>query len=193
MSSYRYTFAKFIRDWVLIFAMLAGVFAYLLYMEIPALHPAGPVLEKIVGFVQPLLIMVMLFLSFCKIEPHQMRPHKWMLWLLLVQCGAFAGLALLLAFVPELPLRDAFEAAMLCMICPTATACAVVTGKLGGNMAGAVTYTVLINCAVALVVPVVVPMVHPAAGVSFHSSFLTILGKVFPMLVLPCIAAWLVR
>ena len=105
--------------------------------------------------------MVMLFLSFCKIEPHQMRPHKWMLWLLLVQCGAFAGLALLLAFVPELPLRDAFEAAMLCMICPTATACAVVTGKLGGNMAGAVTYTVLINCAVALVVPVVVPMVHP--------------------------------
>ena len=193
MSSYRYTFAKFIRDWVLIFAMLAGVFAYLLYMEIPALHPAGPVLEKIVGFVQPMLIMVMLFLSFCKIEPHQMRPHKWMLWLLLVQCGAFAGLALLLAFVPELPLRDAFEAAMLCMICPTATACAVVTGKLGGNMAGAVTYTVLINCVVALVVPVVVPMVHPAAGVSFHSSFLTILGKVFPMLVLPCIAAWLVR
>ncbi len=193
MSSYRYTFTKFIRDWVLIFAMLAGVFAYLLYMEIPALHPAGPVLEKIVGFVQPLLIMVMLFLSFCKIEPHQMRPHKWMLWLLLVQCGAFAGLALLLAFVPELPLRDAFEAAMLCMICPTATACAVVTGKLGGNMAGAVTYTVLINCAVALVVPVVVPMVHPAAGVSFHNSFLTILGKVFPMLVLPCIAAWLVR
>ena len=193
MSSYRYTFAKFIRDWVLIFAMLAGVFAYLLYMEIPALHPAGPVLEKIVGFVQPLLIMVMLFLSFCKIEPHQMRPHKWMLWLLLVQCGAFAGLALLLAFVPELPLRDAFEAAMLCMICPTATACAVVTGKLGGNMAGAVTYTVLINCAVALVVPVVVPMVHPAAGVSFHSSFLTILGKVFPMLVLPLICAFTLR
>ena len=193
MSTYRYTFAKFLRDWVLIFAMLAGVFAYLLYMEIPALHPAGPVLEKIVGFVQPLLIMVMLFLSFCKIEPHQMRPHKWMLWLLLVQCGSFAGLALLLALVPELPLRDAFEAAMLCMICPTATACAVVTGKLGGNMAGAVTYTALINCAVALVVPVVVPMVHPSAGMSFHSSFLTILGKVFPMLVLPCIAAWLVR
>ena len=46
MSSYRYTFAKFIRDWVLIFAMLAGVFAYLLYMEIPALHPAGPVLRR---------------------------------------------------------------------------------------------------------------------------------------------------
>ena len=76
MSSYRYTFAKFIRDWVLIFAMLAGVFAYLLYMEIPALHPAGPVLEKIVGFVQPLLIMVMLFLSFCKIEPHQMSSSQ---------------------------------------------------------------------------------------------------------------------
>ena len=193
MSSYRYTLAKFIRDWVLIFAMLAGVLAYLLYMEIPALHPAGPALEKLIGAVQPLLIMVMLFLSFCRIEPQQMRPHKWMVWLLLVQCGSFAGLAMLLAFVPGLPLRDGFEAAMLCMICPTATSCAVVTGKLGGNMAGVVTYTVLINLAVALVVPLVVPLVHPSAGASFHDSFIAILGKVFPMLVMPCIAAWAVR
>lgn len=192
-SSYRYTFAKFIRDWVLIFAMLAGVLAYLLYMEIPALHPAGPALEKAIGVVQPLLIMVMLFLSFSKIEPHQMSPHKWMLWLLLVQCGTFSAIALLLAFVPGLPLREGFEAAMLCMICPTATSCAVVTGKLGGNMAGVVTYTVLINLAVAMVVPAVVPMVHPVDGMSFHDSFTAILGKVFPMLVMPCIAAWAVR
>ena len=193
MSEYRYTFAKLLRDWALIIAMLAGISGYLVYMAVPAVHPAGPVLKKIIDTLQPLLIFMMLFLSFCKIEPRQLRLRKWMLWLLLVQCCSFAALALLLAFVPDIPLRDGFEAAMLCMICPTATACAVVTGKLGGNMAGVVTYTVLINVAVALLVPLVVPVLHPVEGVTFFSSFSAILWKVFPMLVMPCLAAWAVR
>lgn len=193
MSGYRYTFAKLLRDWALVIAMVAGASAYLVYMSIPALHPAGPSIEKIVRAAQPVLIFLMLFLSFCKIEPQQMRPHKWMLWLLLVQAGFFVGLALLLVLFPDIPLRDGVEAMMLCMICPTATACAVVTGKLGGNMAGVVTYTVLVNVAVAFLVPVVVPLVHPAEGKGFYDSFLMILGKVSPMLIMPCIAAWIVR
>ncbi len=193
MSAYRYTLAKFFRDWTLIFAMLAGVLSYLAYREIPALHPAGPFLDRAVRAVQPALIFLMLFLSFCKIGPRQLRPRRWMLYLLLVQCGSFALLALLLHFVPHIPLREGIEAFMLCMICPTATACAVVTGKLGGDMAGAVGYTVLINCAAAFVVPALVPLVHPVPGVTFWNSFGAILLKVFPMLVLPCFAAWAVR
>jgi BASS family bile acid:Na+ symporter len=116
-----------------------------------------------------------------------------MIWLLLIQAGLFTLLALLLAFVPALPLRYGFEAAMLCLICPTATACAVVTGKLGGNMAGVVTYTVLINLVVAVLVPLLVPLIHPMAGLSFSEAFVRILVKVFPLLILPCLAAWLVR
>ena len=161
MGEYRYTFLKFLKDWALIIGMIVGASLYLIYHAIPALHPAGPVLERIVKEVQPMLLFAMLFLSFCKIEPSQMRPHKWMLWLLLVQCGLFIGLALLLIFCPGLPMRYGIESAMLCIICPTATACAVVTGKLGGNMAGVVTYTVLINLAVAVLVPLVVPLIHP--------------------------------
>ena len=112
---------------------------------------------------------------------------------LLLQCSIFVALALVLAFVPGLPFRYGFEALALCVICPTATACAVVTGKLGGNMAGVVTYTVLINVADAVLVPLLVPIVHPAAGVSFFSAFISILGKVFPLLILPALTAWAVR
>ncbi|MCR4859526.1 MAG: transporter [Bacteroidales bacterium] len=173
--------------------MVVGASLYLVYHSIPALHPAGPVLELIVKKVQPLLLFAMLFLSFCKIEPHQMRPHRWMLWLLLFQCTLFVILALLLYFWPEMPFRYGVESAMLCIICPTATACAVVTGKLGGNMAGVVTYTVLINLAVAVLVPLLVPLIHPMAGLTFTQAFLTILAKVFPLLILPCLSAWLVR
>lgn len=193
MSEYRYTLVKFLKDWALIVSMIVGASAYLIYDSIPSLHSAGPFLEGFISKLQPLLLFAMLFLSFCKIEPHQMRPHKWMLWLLLLQSLLFIVLALLLVFVPELPFRHGVEAAMLCIICPTATACAVITGKLGGNMAGVVTYTVLINLVTAILVPLMVPLIHPIEGLSFYTAFSRILAKVFPLLILPCVLAWLLR
>ena len=136
MAAYQYTLKQFLRDWALIVSMIVGASSYLAYHALPVLHFAGPVLAEVVTRLQPMLLFVMLFLSFCRIEPHQMRPHRWMLWLLVLQGGLFVLLALLLAFVPNLPMRHGVEAFMRCIICPTATACAVITGKLGGNMAG---------------------------------------------------------
>ena len=193
MSEYKYTLTKFLKDWALIISMIVGASAYLIYHSLPSLHAAGPFLENFIAKLQPLLLFAMLFLSFCKIEPQQMRPHKWMLWLLLFQSLLFVALAMLLVFVPELPFRYGVEAAMLCIICPTATACAVITGKLGGNMAGVVTYTVLINIVTAVLVPLVVPLIHPIEGLSFYSAFSRILAKVFPLLIMPCVLAWIVR
>ena len=192
-GEYKYTLKKFIKDWMLIICMVVGASVYLVYHNIPALHPAGPVLLEICKRVQPVLLFAMLFLSFCKIEPRQMRPQKWMLWLLLFQGLSFGAIILLLYLCPDISFRMGLEAAMLCLICPTATACAVVTGKLGGNMAGVVTYTVLINLLVAIIVPLGVPLIHPAEGLSFSSAFYKILGKVFPLLIMPCFLAWIVR
>ena len=193
MSEYRYTFRKFLKDWMLIISMICGASIYLVYHAIEPLHAAGPVLLAGVKVIQPLLLFLMLFLSFCKIEPQQMKPHGWMIWHLLVQCGLFAILSLLLILFPDMKIAVPLEAAALCLICPTATACAVVTGKLGGNMAAVVTYTVLINLAVAIVVPLIVPVMHPVEGLTFGVAFVKILAKVFPLLILPCLLAWLVR
>ena len=85
------------------------------------------------------------------------------------------------------------ESAMLCLICPTATAAAVVTRKLGGDVAGITTYIVLINILAAILVPLVVPMIQPMGGMDFWDAFSLILAKVLPLLILPCFAAWLVR
>jgi len=79
------------------------------------------------------------------------------------------------------------------MVCPTATAGAVVTAKLGGDAAGLTTYTILINLAVALVVPTFIPLVAPHPDYTFTASFFLIMGKVFPMLICPLLAAILVR
>ena len=193
MAEYKYSFRKFIRDWMLILGIVAGASVYLIYHAIPALHPAGPVLEKVCKTVQPIFLFMMLFLTFCKIEPRQLKPHRWQGWLLLFQCLCFIAIAGLLILFPEMPGKVAVEALMLCLITPTATACAVVTGKLGGDMAGVLTYTILINLAVAVLVPLFVPLIHPIEGLCFMTEFLKILAKVFPLLIMPSLLAWFVR
>lgn len=193
---------KFLKDWFLVIGMTIGVLAYVVYAAIPEIHCAGPALLKTCQIAQPIMLFMMLFFSFCKIHPGELKPHRWQIWMLLIQTLSFIGLAALIrwasgsegvlaGFITKNALP--IEAGMLCMICPTATACAVMTGKLGGNIAEVVTYTIIINFAVALLVPAVIPMLHPEAESSFILSFLKILGKVFPLLILPFFAAMLVR
>ncbi len=184
---------KFIKDWMLPLGMAVGASAYLIYHFIPVIHPAGPYLLKAVSIIQPLLLFFMLFLTFCRIEPRDMKPHRWHWWLLLIQAGSFIAMGTFLALLPDFSGKIIVEAAMICMICPTATAAAVVTDKLGGDIAGIITYTVLINIVTAIVIPIFVPLLHPSDGKTFTEAFLIILAKVFPLLICPCILAWLVR
>jgi len=185
---------RFFQNWILVIGMVTGASVYLIYHSIPALHPAGPVLERICTTLQPLLLFAMLFLSFCKIEPHQLKPHRWQFILLGIQTLMFVLFAVLVYLQPEGDIwRIPLEAAMLVLICPTANACAVVTGKLGGDMAGVVTYTVLINLLVAVAMPAVIPFLHPIEDLPFNLAFNHILVKVFPLLILPCLCAWIVR
>lgn len=195
-------FLKFLKDWMLVIGMISGAGAYLIYLQIPSIHPAGPVLEAICRHAQPILLFLMLFISFSRIEPRQLRLKRWHLSNLLIQLFSFMMLssAVIYAMHSEsdtaqwvLRHRILFESAMLCMICPTATACAVVTGKLGGDMAQVVMYTIIINLAVSIVIPITVPLLYPQAGISFIAAFSRILAKVFPLLILPCLTAWTVR
>ena len=193
-------FRKVIKDWMLPIAMVAGASMYLIYHVLPEpIHKAGPVLEHVIAAMQPLLIFAMLFLTFCRIEPKELKPHRWHWWLLLIQGGIFTVLGLaafaIQKLMPGVPLGwiVVIESAMLCMICPTATAAAVVTRKLGGDVPGITTYIVLINLLTAVLVPLMVPLIRPASDTDFWTSFSLILAKVFPLLITPCLCAWLVR
>ena len=191
---------KVIKDWMLLIAMVTGASSYMIYHVMPEpVHHAGPFLSGLVEVMQPLLIFSMLFLTFCRIEPKDLRPHRWHWWLLLIQGGLFVILGAvawgLMRFLPDSSHNGVIllESAMLCLICPTATAAAVVTRKLGGDVPGLTTYIVLINLLTALLVPLVVPVIHPQSGTGFWEAFSMILAKVFPLLITPCLCAWLVR
>ena len=124
-------------------AMVTGASLYLIYHIMPEpVHRIGPLLSGMVTMLQPMLIFAMLFLTFCSIEPKDLKPHRWHWWLLLIQGGFFVLLGLLAAglmkWIPESSGNWVvlIESAMLCFICPTATAAAVVTRKLKGDVPG---------------------------------------------------------
>ncbi|MDP4186238.1 MAG: bile acid:sodium symporter [Bacteroidota bacterium] len=184
---------KFLRDWTLPISMLTGLLGYILYVHLPFLDSTHETALHLVGIIQPALIFTMLFLSFCKVNPKELRLQRWHGWLMLVQAGSFALLSLLLIIFPNIPAHVVIEGAMICMICPTATAAVVITDKLGGNATTLTSYTIISNLVAAIVAPLLLPMVHPIAGLTFFKSFCLILSKVFPLLICPFLAACVVR
>lgn len=176
-------------------SIVIGALMYLVFLWFPALAPYEDGALAFVKTIQPAFIFAMLFITFCKVDPHDLHLRSWHFWHLLIQAGVFVLLALPLIFLPEsvAAYRPIIESAMLCLICPTATAAAVVTGKLGGNMAALTTYTILVNLVVAVTIPAIVPLVNPNSALGFWTSFYLIMGKVFPLLICPFFFALLVR
>lgn len=185
---------RFIKNWTLPIAMCIGALSYFIARNIPMLAHHEKQVLGCISFLQPALIFAMLFITFCKVDPRQLRWQRWHGPLLLIQAVGFCLSACLLLLFPSIGSSGVIvEGAMICMICPTATAAAVVTGKLGGDAAGLTTYTLLINLLVAVIVPLVVPLVHPHPEMTFLGSFFLIMGEVFPLLICPLLAAMLIR
>ena len=188
-------FHNFLRTWSLPIAMAGGVIMYLLYTNIPLFDGTHGFVSSVHAVVQPGRIFAMLFVTFCKVNIKELKPSKWHLWLLAFQLLSFIAISLSIAIVPDMPetLRVLLEAAMMCLMCPTATAAAVITARLGGNSASLISYTMQINIAVALVAPLFLALSHPVEGMSLASSFILIMGKVFPLLLLPLLCSEIVR
>lgn len=173
-------------------AIVLGIGLYLGYHYLPALHPMGPWLHPLVSEGQRLVIAFLLFFQFVKISPHDLRLSRWHLYALAVQILSFLVLSVLVALTGG-TLRMLLECAMLCMICPTASAAGVITDRLGGHLAGTVTYVVLINVAATFLIPLVIPLVNPSATMGFWAYVGHIALKVFPVLILPGLLAWAIR
>lgn len=185
---------RFLKNWTLPVAMIAGTVGYFCFARISWLAPAKPLMNGLIAFLTPTLIFAQLLLTFCKVEVKELKPKAWHAWLLLFQLILCMLLAALLVFCPMNEVyREIFEGAMVCFICPTATAAAVITGKLGGSASSLTTYTLLSNLLAAVAVPLVFPLVEPHADISFLAAFLKILSKVFPLLLCPFFLAWFLR
>lgn len=183
----------FLKNWTLPVSMISGALAYYICRQLPLSYEVKFDILTVIEVLQPVLLFLMLFVAFCKIKPTDLKPHRWHLWLLLTQCLLFAAACAALWLYPSTGLRVIIEGFMLAIICPTATACAVVTQKLGGDSAATTSYTIIINMVVALLCPLLLPVAHPQGGLTFFPAFMVIIHKVFPLLIVPLFLAWFVR
>ncbi len=184
---------RLIKDWTLPLAMGIGAVLYLLFAYVPALDQAGLFFAPIMAAILPLFMFLVLFVTFCKVDFRKLRPVGWHLWV-----GVFQLLfiAILMGFILHAPSPSTvilLEAILMCVISPCATAAAVVTQKLGGNLEQMTTYTFLSNFLTALLVPVCFPIIEKGAHITFLSAFATILYEVMAVLVLPMLLAYLVK
>ena len=80
------------------------------------------------------------------------------------------GLALM--YIPmSYTWRLGMEGFLLCMICPTATAAAVITGKLGGNQGSLTMYIILANLMASLLIPAMIPLIYQNSDITFWATF----------------------
>lgn len=164
----------------LMLSMLSGAIGY------PVFRLGMPLL--------PPMIFLMLFFTFCKVNPLDLRLHAWHWIVLASQLSLSVGIYYaLLHALPDEEGRVIAQGIMVCVIMPTATAAPIIAGKLGGSIQNLTTFTLLSNVATAIVVPAFFPIVNPESGIDFQVASWLILRKVGPLLLLPFFSAWALR
>ena len=189
---------RFLKDWTLPVSIAVGTVSYLTFNYVPALDEAGDWLGSVFDVLFPISVFMTLFVTFCKVDFHEMRPHCWHAGILVAQL-LLITVTVALAWSSDnsqlstLNSKLFYEALLTCIIGPSASAAPVVVGKLGGNISTMTTYTLISSLASALLIPLVFPMLEPAAGITFMAAFLIILEKVSYVLLLPLVLGWMMQ
>lgn len=156
-------------------AMLSGAFFYEFF--------------QMLAFLTPYLIFSMLFITYCKLSFRDLKFSSLHLWLLVIQIvGCLVVYYALVWFDPVVA-----EGCLICVLAPTATAAAVITGMLGGSVACLAAYTLISSLAVAVASPLIFTMLGEHAELTFWDSVFFICKQVMPLLVLPCVTALLLE
>ena len=168
-------FISFIKNWTLPVAIVIGSVAYLTFYWVPAFDTLGDQLSPIFDVIFPLFVFLTLLITFCKVDYHQLLPHRWHTGVLIAQLMLIAATIGIIFWVEDnAEQKLLWEAMLTCIIGPAASASPVVVGKLGGNISTMTTYVILSSLASTILIPLVFPILEPSAGVAFLEAFLVI-------------------
>lgn len=183
----------FLKQWTLLVALAIGTIIYLLFSEVTFLQPIGDSVGPKLVSLMPVMIFVLLYFTFCKIDMHNFRPRKWHFALQLVRTTLSALIVLIIVSLTSPDAKIVWEGIFIIVICPTAAAAAVITEKLGGSIATMTVFTLIANCFTVIIIPLFFPMVERAANVTFIMAFLMVLEKVVRVLILPLVLGLLTQ
>lgn len=182
-----------IKKFALPFSLLVGAVVYLLFANIPALEPIGDTVGPLAVDTMPVVLFVLLYVTFCKIDIKEMKPQWWHFILQAIRTTLSAFLVVLILMTDDATTKLILEGVFICVICPTATAVAVISEKLGGSIGSLTTFTIIANMVTMVIIPTFFPMVEKAADITFFSTSMMVLRNVTSVLVVPLILALLSR
>jgi BASS family bile acid:Na+ symporter len=174
--------------------MSTGALLYLIFAFTPQLEEAAMFFDPIFDAILPMFMFFILFVTFCKVDFHKLRPVTWHLWVSVFQL-IFIGvlMGLILGFTMTGDSLILMEAILMCVISPCAAAAAVVTQKLGGSLEQMTTYTFISNFITAMMVPICFPLIEKGANMTFWAAFSKILYEVAVVLLVPMLLAYIVK
>ena len=185
---------QFVKDWTLPVAIAVGTLVYLIFYFVPQLDVAGEHLGKVVDTIFPMMVFSTLFTTFCRIDFHQMRPHRWHVGVLVTQLALVAlNCWIIFSVEADASQKLLWESVLTCIIGPAATASPVITAKIGGNINTMTAFVVMSSFASALMIPLAFPMLERGTDLDFMSAFLVILNKLAMVLVAPLVLGWLMQ
>ena len=133
--------------------------------------------------VVPFLIFTILFLNFSSVEVRSLRVRPLHWWLLAFQLVVSLGGYLLLCPFNEL----LAQGVLIGVLSPVAASVVVIACMLGADRSTITTYTLVGNFGVALLAPVYFSFIGTHVTMPFGQSFLLILSKIAPTLILPLV------
>lgn len=183
----------FLKKWTLPSGLIIGATVYLLYSRIAPLQPIGDAVGPLLVKLLPVLIFVMLYITFCKIQTGDLRPRTWHFILQAIRILLSGLLVLAILHTTNPMTKLVLEGAFVCVICPTAAAAPVITERLGGSIASLTIYTILANVVTSIIIPLFFPMVEKSTEITFLTAFNMILRRITFVLIIPLCLAMLTR
>lgn len=186
-------FLAFVKKWSLLCSLCFGIAVYVLFANVPLLQPVGDIVGPFAVSLLPVVLFMLLYVTFCKIQIEDMRPRAWHFWLQTIRITLSGLLVWIITQTEDATTKLILEGVFICVICPTAAAAAVVTEKLGGSIASMTIYTIIANVVTSIIIPLFFPMVERSADISFLVAMSAVLRNVTIVLVVPLVLALLSR
>ena len=157
---------------------------------LPIAMVVGVVFYKQLAIFAPLIpyfLFVMLFITYSRVLLRDIRLTKFHYILLSIQyVGSILVYLLFFKFNTTLA-----QAAMICVLAPTAASAPVITGILGGNISTIAAFSFISNLSIGLLSPLFLAAIGDSSveSIAFIPSVLLIFKKVIPVLIIPFILA----
>ncbi len=134
--------------------------------------------------ITPTLIFSMLFVTFCRVRIHELR-FTWLHFSMVL----FQVIATPAIYFALLPFGEIVaQGGMICLLAPVAMGAVAIVSLLGGNLSVIAAYTLLCNLVIAFVAPYYLDIFGNG-----ECTLLQILGRVAPLLLMPLVAAQLMK